>query len=104
MNAEKMRKITLERAEKFISKSEWTDINLTSKIYGARSHESVSLRVWSVPNTDPNHTDKVCYGDMLKQLDDAFLPAKIGQTFGPEWSSHWIKGTLRISITAFFSS
>ena len=92
LNAEKLRKITLERAEKFISKSEWTDINLTSKIYGATSSDSVQLRVWSVPDTNPNHTDKVSYGEMLKQPESAFVEARLGQTFGPEWSTHWVKG------------
>lgn len=93
LNAEKLRKITLERAEKFISKSEWTDVNLTSKIYGATSSDSVHLRVWSVPNTKPNHTDKVSYAEMLQQPDDAFVEARLGQTFGPEWSTHWVKGS-----------
>ena len=93
MNAEKLRKITVERVEKFLSKSEWTDINLTSKIYGTSCSDSVKLQVWSVPNTDPNFTDKVSYAEMLQQPESAFKPAKIGDTFGPEWSTHWLKGT-----------
>lgn len=94
MNAEKMRKITIERAEKFLTKDAWKDINLASKIYGATSNASVKLRVWSVPNTDPNHTDKVSYAEMLEQPESSFVEAQLGQAFGPEWSTHWVKGTL----------
>lgn len=98
LNAEKIRKITIERVEKFLSKSEWTDVNLWSKLYSASSPDSISLRVWSVPDTDPNHTDRVSYEDMLKQPESAFREAKTGETFAPEWSTHWFKG-MKHSLT-----
>lgn len=103
LNAEKMRKITLERAEKFVSKTEWTDINLTSKIYGPANSDCVHLQVWSVPDTDPNHTDKVTYADMLRQPKESFVDAKLGQTFGPEWSTHWVKGASLLKHFSTFS-
>lgn len=93
LNAEKLRKITIERVEKFLSKTAWTDINLASKIYGSKSSASVALRVWSVPNTDPNKTDKVSYAEMLEQPEGSFVEAQLGQAFAPEWSTHWVKGT-----------
>lgn len=93
LNAEKLRKITIERVEKFLSKTAWTDINLASKIYGSKSSANVQLRVWSVPNTDPNKTDKVSYAEMRQQPDSSFVEAQLGQAFAPEWSTHWVKGT-----------
>lgn len=103
LNAEKMRKITIERVEKFLSKNEWTDINLLSKIYGPVSSEAVKLQVWSVPNTEPNHTDKVSYAEMLQQPESSFSPAKLGWTYGPEWSTHWLKGTVLTKIVIISS-
>ena len=97
LNAEKVRKITIERVEKFLSKTAWTDINLTSKIYGPANSSSVSLKVWSVPDTDPNFTDKVSYAQMKQEPESSFSAAKVGQTFGPEWSTHWVKGMLHFS-------
>jgi alpha-mannosidase len=100
LNAEKVRKITIERVEKFLSKTAWTDINLTSKIYGPANSSSVSLKVWSVPDTDPNFTDKVSYAQMKQEPESSFSAAKVGQTFGPEWSTHWVK--VDISLPAEF--
>lgn len=103
-NAEKMRKITIERAEKFLSKEEWKDVNLWGKLYSAACPDSVKLKVWSVPDTDPNNTDRVSYEDMRKQPESAFREAKIGETFGPEWSTHWFKGIpFYVSMYTFLS-
>lgn len=88
-NSEKLRKITIERVEKFLSKEAWTDINLFSKLYKCRNQSAVKLQVYSVPDTDPNFTDKVKEADVLNQN---FVPASIGQSFGPEWATHWFRG------------
>jgi alpha-mannosidase len=89
-NSEKLRKITIERVEKFLSKDAWTDINLFSKLYKHRSQDAVKLQVYSVPDTDPNFTDKAKLEDVVGQT---FVPANVGQAFGPSWSTHWFKGT-----------
>jgi alpha-mannosidase len=89
LNAEKLRKITTERIEKFLSKEAWTDINLFSKLYKARDSSAVTLAVYSVPDTDPNQTDKFTYDEAIKQQ---FVPTQTGQSFGPTWSTHWFKG------------
>lgn len=94
LNAEKLRKITLERVAKFLSTTEWTDINLTSRIYPPSGINSVQLSVWSAPFSGPTQTDSVSFQNMLQQPESAFRPADIGETFGPEWSTHWFKGML----------
>lgn len=100
LNAEKVRKITIERVEKFVSKEEWKDLNLFSKIYGPASSSHVLLDVWSVPDTDPNHTDKVTYARMKEEPESSFLKTSLGQTFSPEWSTHWVKGMSFYSLLA----
>lgn len=90
-NSEKLRKITIERVEKFLSKDAWTDINLFSKLCKSRSQNAVKLQVYSVPDTDPNYTDKAKLEDIVGQK---FEPATVGQAFGPSWSTHWFKGVL----------
>lgn len=92
MNSEKTKSFTIERTENFLSKTEWIDVNLTSCIYSDPDTSSITLKSWSVPNTDPNETDKVSYTDMLK--DAVFEKSSIGQSFSPEWSTHWFKGLL----------
>lgn len=73
-------KLTLERAQNFISKSAFTDCNLTSKLVS----ESRKLEgIWS---STCKHIVK--YEDMLK-LD--FKVASVGDSFGPSWSTVWFR-------------
>jgi alpha-mannosidase len=91
---EKLKEITLERAEKFVSKDYWKDVNLYSILYKERRSDCVKLSVYSVPDTDVNHTDKVSYEEAMKQ---EFVPVELGKSYGPSWSSHWFKGS-RFSV------
>lgn len=86
---QKLRAITLERAEKFVSKDYWSDVNLFSKLYKTRKSSCVSLSVYSVPYTDVNHTDKVSFQEAMKC---EFEKVEVGKEFGPSWSTHWFKG------------
>lgn len=86
---QKLKAITVERAEKFVSKDYWKDVNLWSKLYKKRQPDCVRLSVYSVPNTDVNHTDKMSYKEAMEQ---EFVPVKVGQSYGPSWSTHWFKG------------
>jgi alpha-mannosidase len=87
-NWDLLRRITLERAEKYLSKETWTDVNLFGKLYKARDPSAVSIAVWSVPKVDPNNTDIVKYEEAIKQN---FTSTSVGTSFGPSWSTHWFK-------------
>lgn len=97
LNAERTRKVQLERFEKFISKEAWTDINLYSQLYKERQDGTpvVQLTVYSLPSVDPNNTDAVKFEDATKDLS-LYAPAAVGQVFGPSWSTHWFKGIIRL--------
>jgi alpha-mannosidase len=89
-NWDLLRRITLERAEKYLSKETWTDVNLFGKLYKARDPTAVAIAVWSVPIVDPNNTDIIKYEEAIKQN---FASTSVGTSFGPSWSTHWFKGT-----------
>eukprot|EP00026_Physarum_polycephalum_P001500 Phypoly_transcript_01502.p1 GENE.Phypoly_transcript_01502~~Phypoly_transcript_01502.p1 ORF type:complete len:1033 (+),score=184.98 Phypoly_transcript_01502:1-3099(+) len=79
------RKITLERLEKFVSDTYFKDVNIRGKIFPTVSKESVTLQVFHAPG-------RISYNDALK---GEYVPAKVGDSFGPSWSTHWFK----VSIT-----
>ncbi|XP_070189226.1 alpha-mannosidase 2C1-like isoform X1 [Littorina saxatilis] len=76
----KHRRTTLERAEKFISTHHFTDINLRSRLYPARKAVT-SLTHYAAPG-------RISYEEAMK---GKYTPAKIGQSFGPTWATHWFK-------------
>ena len=90
-NAEKSRKVQLERAEKFIARGDqWSDINLHAHLYKKRDAQAVSLSYWSVPNPNPRQTDRVTFEEASVQH---YTPTTVGELeFGPSWSTHWFKG------------
>lgn len=94
---QKLREITLERAEKFISKDYWKDVNLFSKLYKERA-ECVQLQVYTVPDTDVNRTDKMSYEEAMQQ---EFVSVELGKSFGPSWASHWFKGIKKDNSSKF---
>eukprot|EP01126_Amoeba_proteus_P024131 TRINITY_DN2427_c0_g1_i5.p1 TRINITY_DN2427_c0_g1~~TRINITY_DN2427_c0_g1_i5.p1 ORF type:complete len:1066 (-),score=226.52 TRINITY_DN2427_c0_g1_i5:155-3352(-) len=90
---QKLRAITIERAEKFVSKDYWKDINLFSKLYRERRTDCVKISVYSVLDTDINRTDRVSFSEAMKQK---FEPVEVGKSYGPSWATHWFK--VHISI------
>lgn len=86
---QKHRKITLERVEKFHTTESWTDVNLRSMLYSARA-PATSLRVWSAPGLT-----RTPYATAVTQT---YKTARIGDSFGPSWSTHWFKITLTVPI------
>lgn len=101
LNANKLRDITTERVEKFLSPTEWTDVNLFSTLYPKKCSNSVQLKVYSITDFDPNETDKVTYEDAIK---GTYRDAKIGEHFGPSWSTHWFKGMKLFSLKIDFAN
>jgi alpha-mannosidase len=83
---QKHRKITQERLDKFHSTESWTDVNLRSTLYRARAPVR-ELSVWSAPDTT-----RPTFATASKQT---YVGAKIGQSFGPSWTTHWF----RVAIT-----
>nr|CAG4651772.1 EOG090X04YD [Triops cancriformis] len=75
---------TVERIEKFVSPLYFTDVNLYGKLYSATAkldgifHSSSSKQDWKTISFKDVSTDE-------------FTPIKIGDSFGPTWSTHWFK-------------
>jgi alpha-mannosidase len=84
------RNITLERLDKFTSTQYFQDVNLFSKLFKARSNETVSLSVWSAPALE-----RTPFALAVKQQ---FKKTAVGESFGPSWSTHWFKVSITIPV------
>jgi len=76
----KVRRITKERLEKFISKDYFTDANLFGQLW---SHTMPLTALLHFPAAG-----RISYQDAMK---GDFTPSTIGDMFGPSWSTHWFK-------------
>ncbi|KAK7890984.1 hypothetical protein WMY93_022947 [Mugilogobius chulae] len=79
----KNRRTLLERAEKFISDIYFTDCNLRGRLYG-ESCPVEKLESFLSPKRIP-------FSEACKQ---DFSPYKVGETFGPTWSTCWFRVSL----------
>ncbi|XP_069480651.1 alpha-mannosidase 2C1 isoform X2 [Ambystoma mexicanum] len=81
----KNRRTTLERVEKFISETYWTDCNLRGRLFGAtRPVDSLSCFITQ---------DRICYE---KALEQTFTSSHVGDSFGPTWWTCWFKVELSL--------
>ncbi|XP_027645314.2 alpha-mannosidase 2C1 isoform X2 [Falco biarmicus] len=85
MAAMKHRRTALERVEKFLSETYFTDCNLRGRLFGDRC-PPVSLSCFQTPQRIP-------YYEAVRQ---EFRPAKVGDSFGPTWETCWFKVELSI--------
>ncbi|KAI9003260.1 alpha-mannosidase 2C1-like protein [Gaertneriomyces semiglobifer] len=85
---QKHRSITIERLQKFIQQGQFEDVNLRSALVSERSEGAVSLSVYSVPDGK-----RIPFAEAIK---GDYQPARVGQSFGPTWSTHWFKVTIGI--------
>ncbi|XP_061205988.1 alpha-mannosidase 2C1 [Neopsephotus bourkii] len=85
MAAPKHRRTALERVEKFLSETYFTDCNLRGRLFGDRC-PPVSLSCFQTPRRIP-------YDEAVKQ---EFRPAQVGDSFGPTWETCWFKVELSI--------
>ncbi|PVU97642.1 hypothetical protein BB560_005730 [Smittium megazygosporum] len=87
--------ITKERLRNFMKQSFWSDINLLSVLWKKETSdpEYVSLEVWS-----PKGLDRPTFEHAVKQT---YKPTKVGESFGPSWSTHWFK--VRVTIPADYA-
>ncbi|TYJ52493.1 hypothetical protein B9479_006887 [Cryptococcus floricola] len=77
------------RLNQFIG-GHYAKYNLSSLLFAHRldDTEHVKLEVWSAPDRS-----KPSFEEAKRQT---YKPAKKGDSFGPSWSNHWFKVTLRI--------
>ncbi|KAI8339784.1 galactose mutarotase-like domain-containing protein [Choanephora cucurbitarum] len=86
-----IRSITVDRCSNFISAgANGNDVNLLSQLYRARtnSEEYISLLVYSVPDLK-----RIPFEEAIQQ---EFRPTRLGEWFGPSWSTHWFHVQIRI--------
>ncbi|PVU86792.1 hypothetical protein BB561_006544 [Smittium simulii] len=86
----KHQQITKERLGYFIDSGEWNKVNIYSALwkYQAEGQGVIDLEVWSVPGLD-----RPSFKDAISQN---FVPTKVGNKFGPSWSTHWFKLTITV--------
>ncbi|XP_053810611.1 alpha-mannosidase 2C1 isoform X1 [Vidua chalybeata] len=85
MAAIKNRRTALERVEKFLSDTYFTDCNLRGRLFGDRC-PLASLSYFHTPRRIP-------YEEAVVQ---EFGPAQVGEAFGPTWETCWFKVELSI--------
>lgn len=84
-----IKSLTQNRLSTFLG-GHFEDVNLSSVLFTHRidgSHH-IDLQVWSAPGLT-----KPSFHEAMKQ---EFKPAKKGDSFGPSWTNHWWKVTLKI--------
>ncbi|GAB1610945.1 alpha-mannosidase 2C1-like [Argonauta hians] len=74
----KHKRTTMERIEKFISPIYFTDVNLYGRLYPKRKPIE-NIRHFAAPG-------RITYEEAIKAY---YKPVKVGQSFGPVWSTHW---------------
>jgi alpha-mannosidase len=76
-----------DRLAGFISKDQWQGINLLSVLYKKR-YTDLQIEVYSVPNLE-----RPCFQNATA---NKFRPTKVGESFGPSWSTHWFRITIDV--------
>ncbi|ORZ07655.1 galactose mutarotase-like domain-containing protein [Absidia repens] len=92
-NPKLIRSITIDRCSNFVSNgANGNDINLLSQLYKARtnSEDHIALWVYSVPDLK-----RITFAEATQQ---EFRPTRLGEWFGPSWSTHWFHVQIRIPI------
>ena len=82
--------IYTDRLRQFTSPGQYAKQNLLSKLYEGRiaDEEHVKLSVYSVPDLG-----RPSFKEATKQ---SFQPTSKGEAFGPSWSTHWFKVTIKV--------
>lgn len=83
-------KIYKERIGQFYSTGQWQKQNLLAMMYEgiASGPPSVQLWTWPAPGLSRPSFEEAMAGD--------YQPAKVGDSFGPSWATHWFKVALRV--------
>ncbi|KAI0972557.1 glycoside hydrolase family 38 protein [Xylaria arbuscula] len=83
-------RIYKERIEQFYSKGQWEKRNLLAMMYEgvASGPPNVRLWTWPAPGLSRPSFEEAMAGD--------YQPAKVGDSFGPSWSTHWFRVVIRV--------
>lgn len=87
---QKIQGIYTDRLRQFTDGGQYYEQGLRAKFYHSSCDDSkhVSLSVWSAPNLSrPTFKEATSH---------SFKPTKLGEQFGPSWSTHWFK--IRLSV------
>ncbi|KAI9728838.1 MAG: Glycoside hydrolase, 38 vacuolar alpha mannosidase [Cirrosporium novae-zelandiae] len=85
-----IQRIYEDRLRQFTGGGQYAGQNLLSKMYEGRASggDSVKLSVYSPPDlTRPTFKDATSH---------SFKATKVGESFGPSWSTHWFKVQLKV--------
>ncbi|KAI9105902.1 glycosyl hydrolases family 38 N-terminal domain-containing protein [Phlyctochytrium arcticum] len=86
---QKHRKITTQRIEKFLADGQFRDVNIHAVLTAKEAdQDAVQLEVYSVEGLERIPFDQAIKG--------TFKPTKIGEMFGPTWSTHWFRVTISV--------
>ncbi|KAJ2828124.1 Glycoside hydrolase, 38 vacuolar alpha mannosidase [Coemansia erecta] len=82
--------ITRSRVSNFVSDNQWKDVNIQAVLYDLKvsGEPHVQLEVWSAPGQE-----RPTFKHAVRQ---EFRPAKVGQMFGPSWTTHWFRVHVKI--------
>ncbi|KAI1637398.1 glycosyl hydrolases family 38 N-terminal domain-containing protein [Biscogniauxia mediterranea] len=83
-------KIYKERIQQFYSSGQWEKRNLLAMMFEgvASGPPHVQLWTWPAPGLSRPSFEEAMAGE--------YKPAKVGDVFGPSWSTHWFKVVLRV--------
>ncbi|EEH19219.1 hypothetical protein PABG_01538 [Paracoccidioides brasiliensis Pb03] len=82
---QQIRSIYKDRLRQFTDGGQYSGHNLVAKYYEATNDDEqhVKLSVYSPPN--------LARPSFKEAVSNEFKPTKIGESFGPSWSTHWFK-------------
>ncbi|KAH8898129.1 alpha-mannosidase [Thozetella sp. PMI_491] len=81
-----------KRLPNFFTEGQWEKANLLAMLnYGVYSEPPyISLAVWHAPSTE-RPTFQAATAD-----SNLYEPTNVGQAFGPSWTTHWFRVTIRV--------
>ncbi|KAJ1735830.1 Glycoside hydrolase, 38 vacuolar alpha mannosidase [Coemansia biformis] len=87
---QKHRSITQQRLANFLTGGQWKDVNIHASLNEAvaRGHPSIELELWSA-----QAQERPTFAHAAEQQ---FSPIDVGHVFGPSWTTHWVRATIRI--------
>ncbi|GIL45800.1 hypothetical protein Vafri_2950, partial [Volvox africanus] len=83
------RDITLSRLDGFLVAGQFSDRTIRDDLWSWRCPDSVSLEVYSHPKDVP-------YPSYDEAIRMPYRPAKVGDMFGPSWTTHWFRIRARV--------
>ncbi|KAI0234645.1 Alpha-mannosidase 2C1 [Lamellibrachia satsuma] len=87
----KNRRTTFERAQKFISSTTFTDVNLYGKLYPLKA-DITRIQHCAVPGLITS--DKAITFE--KAINGTYEDTHVGASFGPTWTTHWFRLDIQI--------